>query len=213
LSQAASPRKKRGPLERENERLSREVERLRQELIERDRKLTEAEKQIADLERQLGLRRQNSTTSSKPPSSDGLAPAERVDEVIDLFPPGCRHCHCRFAGGNGKAATHGEPRRHQVTELPKIEAHITEYRCQSAICPDCGKATQAELPKEVQGHFGPELTGLIAYLTVVCRMPRCVLQELLEQVLHIPLSLPMSIKTVRQKKSWVDFGSGSLPSE
>ena len=76
-----------------------------------------------------------------------------------------------------------------MTELPPIEAHITEYRCQSAVCPDCGKATQAELPQEVQGHFGPELTALIAYLTVVCRMPRRVVQELLEQVLGIPLSL------------------------
>ena len=33
------------------------------------------------------------------------------------------------------------------------------------------------------------LTALIAYLTVVCRMPRRVVQELLEQVLGIPLSL------------------------
>ena len=208
------------PLERENERLSREVERLRQELIERDRKLSEAEKQIADLERKLALRLQNSVTSSKPPSSDGLAgeqrqrgrkkgksrrkpggqpghrghwrglaPAERVNEVIDLLPARCRHCDCRLTGGRRKVSTQGEPRRHQVTELPPIEAHITEYRCQSAVCPDCGKATQAELPQEVQGHFGPELTALIAYLTVVCRMPRRVVQELLGQVLGIPLSL------------------------
>jgi transposase len=83
----------------------------------------------------------------------------------------------------------GEPRRHQVTELPPIEAYITEYRCQRVVCPECGKATQAKLPQEVQGHFGPELTALIAYLTVVCRMPRRVVQELLEQVLGIPLSL------------------------
>jgi transposase len=208
------------PLERENERLSRENERLRQELIERDRKLSEAEKQIADLERKLALRLQNSITSSKPPSSDGLAgeqrrrgrkkgksrgkpgdqpghrghwrglaPAERVNEVIDLLPARCRHCDCRLAGGSRKVSLQGEPRRHQVTELPPIEAHITEYRCQSAVCPDCGKATQSELPQEVQGHFGPELTALIAYLTVVCRMPRRVVQELLGQVLGIPLSL------------------------
>ena len=76
-----------------------------------------------------------------------------------------------------------------MTELPPIEAHITEYRCQSTVCPDCGKSTQAELPQEVQGHFGPELTALIAYLTVVCRMPRRVVRELLQQVLGIPLSL------------------------
>jgi transposase len=208
------------PLERENKRLSRENERLRQELIERDRKLSEAEKQIADLERKLALRLQNSVTSSKPPSSDGLAgeqrqrgrkksksrrkpggqpghrghwrgqaPAERVNEVIDLLPARCRHCDCRLTGGSRKVSTQGEPRRHQVTELPPIQAHITEYRCQSAVCPDCGRATPAELPQEVQGHFGPELTALIAYLTVVCRMPRRVVQELLGQVLGIPLSL------------------------
>jgi transposase len=167
------------------------------------------------------LRLQNSVTSSKPPSSDGLAgeqrprgrrnngksrrkpggqpghrghwrglaPADRVDHVIDLLPYHCRHCDCSFSGKRRQASPDIEPRRHQVTELPAIEAHITEYRCQSTVCPDCGKATQAELPQEVQGHFGPELTALIAYLTVVCRMPRRVVQELLGQVLGMPLSL------------------------
>ena len=83
----------------------------------------------------------------------------------------------------------GEPRRHQVTELPLLEAHITEYQCQRLLCPDCGKATQAELPAEARGQFGPQLTALIAYLTVVCRLPRRLTQELLEQVLQIPVSL------------------------
>jgi transposase len=197
-------------LERENERLSREVERLRQELIERDKK-------IVELERKLALRRQNSTTSSKPPSSDGmageqrprgsrrkksprkpggqaghrghwrgLAPLSRVDQVIEVFPPKCRHCDSRLSR---RMYALGEPRRHQVTELPPIEAHITEYQCQCVVCPECGKATQAELPREAQGHFGPQLTALIAYLTVVCRMPRRMVRELLEQVLAIPLSL------------------------
>ena len=204
--------------EREIERLIREVERLRQELIERDKKIADAEKQIADLERKLGLRQQNSTTSSKPPSSDGLAgeqrkrgsrrkksrrrpggqpghgghwrglaPLSRVDQVIELFPPKCRHCDSRLS--RSQMSIEGEPRRHQVTELPPIEAHITEYQCQSVVCPECGKATRAELPAEAQGHFGPQLTALIAYLTVVCRMPRRVVRELLEQVLAIPLSL------------------------
>jgi transposase len=201
---------KREYLERENERLNRENEKLRQELIERDKK-------IAELERKLALRLQNSTTSSKPPSSDGLAgeqrprgsrrkkvrrkpggqpghrghwrglaPLSRVDQVIEVFPPKCRHCDTRLSR---KMSTQGEARRHQVTELPPIEAHITEYQCQCVVCPECGKATQAELPRETQGQFGPRLTALIAYLTVVCRMPRRVVRELLEQVLAIPLSL------------------------
>jgi len=204
-------------LERENDRLSRENEKLRQELIERDKKIADAEKQIADLERKPGLRRQNSTTSSKPPSCDGLAgeqrkrgsrrkksrrgpggqpghrghwrglaPLSRVDGVIEVFPPTCRHCDGRLSR---RMSTEGEPRRHQVTELPAIQAYITEYQCPCVVCAQCGKATQAELPPEAQGHFGPQLTALIAYLTVVCRMPRRMVRELLEQVLAIPLSL------------------------
>ncbi|MCH7479331.1 MAG: DNA polymerase III subunit delta' [SAR324 cluster bacterium] len=34
----------------------------------------------------------------------------------------------------------------------------------------------APLPEEAHGQFGPQLTALIAYLTVVCRMPRLVVQ-------------------------------------
>lgn len=233
-SSHAEPRR----LEREYERLSRENERLRQELIDRDRKLdqaqrqiadaekqiadtekqiADAEKRIADLERKLALRRQNSTTSSKPPSSDGLAgeqrqrgsrrkkgrrkpggqpghcghwrglaPASSVDQVIELFPAQCGHCYSRLSR---KMSKQGAPRRHQVTELPRIEAHITEYQCQRVVCPECGQATQADLPPEAQAHFGPQLTGLIAYLTVVCRMPRRMVRDLMEQVLAIPLSL------------------------
>ncbi len=85
--------------------------------------------------------------------------------------------------------TEGDPRRHQVTELPPIKAHVTEYQCHRLVCPECGKATQAELPPQARRHFGAQLTALIAYLTVVCRMPRRVVHELLEQVLGIPLSL------------------------
>jgi len=203
--------------EREVERLRRENEKLRRELIEREKKIADVEKQIADLERKLASRQQNSRTSSKPPSSDGLAgkqrqrgsqrkksrrkpggqpghrgrwrglaPLDRVDRVIEVFPPRCRHCDSRFSR---RISAEGEPRRHQVTELPPIEAHITEYQCQCVVCPECGKATQADLPSEAQGHFGPQLTALIAYLTVVCRMPRRMVRELLEQVLAIPLSL------------------------
>lgn len=203
------------------ERLTRENDRLRRELAERERRLAEAEKQIADakkriadLEHQLALRQQNSTTTSKPPASDGLAgrqrmrgrrhksrrkpggqpghpghwrplvPAERVIAIVDLVPDTCRHCqHALHARDDG-----GEPRRHQVTELPPIDAHTTEYRCHRRVCPACGKTTQAPLPEDVEGQFGPQLTALIAYLTVVCRLPRLVVQRLLEGVLQIPIS-------------------------
>jgi transposase len=228
-------------IQRERERLVRENESLRRKLTEAERqiaedqkkiaedqkkiaedqkKIADAEKQIADLERQLSLRRQNSTTSSKPPSSDGLAgeprlrgsrrkksarkpggqpghcghwrglaPPERVNEVTEVFPSCCRHCHRRFDKRRARTAAEATPRRHQVTELPAIEAHITEYQCHRLLCPACGKTTQADLPPDARDSFGPQLTALIAYLTVVCRMPRRVVLELLSQVLNIELSL------------------------
>jgi len=204
-------------LKRENDRLHRELADRERRLAEAERRIADAEKKIADLERQLALRQQNSTTSSKPPSSDGLAgrqrvrgrrtksrrkpggqpghpghcrslvPLERVNQVVEVFPDACRHCQ-RALPAHGRTVT-GDPRRHQVTEVPPIEAHITEYQCPPVVCPACGKTTQAPLPEDVEGQFGPQLTALIAYLTVVCRLPRLVVRRLLEDVLQIPISV------------------------
>jgi transposase len=199
----------------EIERLKQENERLRKQLAEQDKQIADREKQIADLERQLALRQQNSTTTSKPPSSDGLAgrqrergrrlksrrkaggqpghpghhrelvPIERVETIVDVVPETCRRCDHRLHARHGV----GDPRRHQVTELPAMAAHITEYRCHRRQCPACGTTTLALLPDELASQFGPQLTALIAYLTVVCRLPRLVVQRLLEGVLQIPISL------------------------
>lgn len=192
-----------------------ELDRLKQENDRLRKQLAEQAKRIADLERQLALRQQNSTTTSKPPSSDGLAgrprvrgrrrrsrrwpggqpghpghhrapvPASRVDAIVELVPDACRQCARRLQTRDAV----GAPRRHQVTELPAIAAHITEYRCHRRRCPGCGTTTQAPLPDDLGGQFGPQLTALIAYLTVVCRLPRLVVQRLLEGALQIPLSL------------------------
>src|SRR5215467_10706240 len=85
-------------LARENERLRREladrdeqIRRQTEQITEQQKQIADAEKQIADLERQLALRKQNSTNSSKPPSSDGLAGEPR--------PRGRRKKSRRKAGG------------------------------------------------------------------------------------------------------------------
>jgi hypothetical protein len=54
-----------------------EIERLKQENDRLREQLAEQAKRIADLERQLALRQENSTITSKPPSSDGLAGRQR----------------------------------------------------------------------------------------------------------------------------------------
>jgi transposase len=141
----------------EIERLRRENERLREELAEQA-------KRIADLERKLALREQNSTTTSKPPSSDGLAgcqrargrrhtsrrrpggqpghpgysrplvPEARVDAIVDYVPRQCRRCAHRLH----ERDTVGEPRRHQVTELPAIAAHVTSIGAIAGRVPTAG---------------------------------------------------------------------------
>src|SRR5215471_8103753 len=220
-------------LERENERLRRKLadkdEQIRRQaeqiaeqqkqIADAEKQISDAEKQIADLERQLALRKQNSTNSSKPPSSDGLAgeprprgrrkksrrkaggqpghrgahrplvPLWEVDEIRAVFPEQCQHCGHALSTQLESVQTVGEPRRHQVTELPPIQAHTMEYQCHRVVCPECGASTRAPLPQEASGHFGPQLTALIAYLTVVCRMPRLVVEALLGQVLGIDISL------------------------
>ena len=192
-----------------------ELERLRRENEQLRRQLAEQAKQIADLRRQLAMRQQNSTTTSKPPSSDGLAghqrvrgrrrksrrprggqlghpghsrelvSADRVSRLIHLQPRRCGHCDRSLHRGDDV----GDPRRHQVTELPPLTPYITEYRCHRRRCAACGHTTQAALPEDVTGQFGPQLTALIAYLTVGCRLPRLVVQRFLQGVLQIPISV------------------------
>jgi transposase len=179
------------------DRQAQEMERLRQENERLRQQLEEQAKRISDLERELVLKQQNSTVRSKPPSSDGLAgrqrergrrmksrrkvggqpghpghhrelmPVDRVSAIVDLVPERCGHCARRLHARHGV----GQPRRHQVTELPLIAAHITEYRCHRRQCPACGHATLARLPDEYASQLGLQLNALIAYLTVVCSRP------------------------------------------
>lgn len=79
-----------------------------------------------------------------------------------------------------------------------MRPHITEYQFWRIICPDCGKVIWAPVPREILSRFGPKLTGLLAYLTVVCRMPRRKMEELLENVLATPISLGSTQKAVEE---------------
>jgi transposase len=144
---------------------------------------------VEDLERQA---RKDSSTSSRPPSSDsphkkkgadrslrergkrrpGKQPGDPgttmflVDDPDESFdcPPGtCRGC------GRGLA---GEPvtaqRRHQVTDIePAPAPKVTQYVAQAKECPCCGTVTEGELPPHVRARasFGPETCAQAANLT------------------------------------------------
>lgn len=141
--------------------------------------------EVAALRERLG---QNSSNSSRPPSSDppqsnGRARRERsgkkrgaqvghpgagrplksmeeVDHVVDFRPLRCRRCGRRLAGDDP------DPARHQVSEIPPAPAELTEWRRHTLGCATCGTKTAAEWGEEVpEGRFGARLQATTAYLT------------------------------------------------
>jgi len=164
---------------------------------------------VAELEARLN---QNSTNSSKPPSSDppgaprpakvpsgrrpggqpghklhkrALIPPEQVNRFVNI--PAPDHCgKCQVALTGGAAA----PRRHQVVEVEPIKPNVTEYRCHGKACGRCGAVTYGELPAEVAGHtFGERLTGIIVLLSGKYRLSKRKLRDALSDLLGVCISL------------------------
>lgn len=168
----------------------------------------ERAKQIADLleeVRQLKARLgRNSSNSSRPPSSDIVTspkpkpepsgrkpggqpgheahnrepfPPDKVDCRTAVLPPRCRHCDHEFPADVMPA---GEPARHQVADLPRVVAFITEFLLHELICPKCGGRTRAELPPGVPaGCVGERLQAVLSVLTGRFRLSRREAGELL----------------------------------
>jgi transposase len=160
---------------------------------------------VADLEAKVN---QNSTNSSKPPSSDrpgvkrapprpasgkkaggqpGHPKHERAlvafpDHVRDCKPTACRRCARALTGDDP------EPLRHQVTELPPVAPVVTEYRLHRLGCPGCGVTTCSDLPPGVAGQDGPRLRAACALLTGAFRLSKAKAARLLGDLFGIPLS-------------------------
>ena len=164
------------------------------------------------LERAAG---QDSSTSSRPPSSDSpytkkprdrslrergkrrpgkqpggpgatLMLADDPDERLE-FPPAC----CRGCG----AGLAGEPvlagRRHQVTDIaPAPPPRVTEYVAQAKACPCCGTVTEGELPSHVRARasYGPETCAQAANLACGHHIPIARAAQLLGQLGGVAVS-------------------------
>ena len=181
------------------------------------------EQRNAELEARLA---QNSRNSSKPPSSDGpatpprppsettgrkrggqpghepkrreLLPPERVNHVEDHWPTTCEGCAAPLPSALRTEV--GEATRHQVVELPRVQADVTEHRLHHLFC-DCGHTTEAKLPAVVpSGAFGPRLRALVALCAGRFRLSKRITQELLSDVLGIELALG-SVSNIEQQVS------------
>ncbi len=150
---------------------------------------------VDDLERQV---RRDSSTSSRPPSSDspykkkggdrslrergkrrpGKQPGEPgttmnlvddPDERVFCPPAVCCRCGAGLAGAPVTAQ-----RRHQVTDIvPAPAPRVTEFVAQAKECGGCGTVTEGELPAHVRARasFGPETCAQAANLTAGHHIP------------------------------------------
>jgi transposase len=166
---------------------------------------------------------QTSRNSSKPPSSDppaarprrpkepsgrpsGGQPGheghgrrmkaeEEVDQILDVRPEQCGECGTLLLGEDPA------PERHQVTELPRITAVVTEYRRHCLPCVACGARTQAAWPATMPlGSFGPRVQATVGYLTGRLGVSQREVQEILATLCQTDVSVG-SIATLEQAVS------------
>ncbi len=164
--------------------------------------------EVEDLRTRLG---QNSSNSSKPPSSDspadrnartGKAPSGKkrggqpghkgsrrqlltpTKPPVDCFPESCRRCEKVLP-----ARRDPDPLRHQTVDVPAIVPVVAEWILHRVTC-DCGAVTCATLPAGVpHGMCEPGLMALIGLLTGDYNLSRRRAVGLLSDVLGIEISL------------------------
>jgi transposase len=183
-------------------------------------RIRELEEENGQLRERL---RQNSTNSSKPPSSDlpgtarakkkkkrrrrhpggqpghpkherELVPLESVQQVVELVPQRCQQCQQKLKGRDS------EPQRHQVVELEPVKAVVTEYRLHRLECAACGSLTRAEVPREARSAFGERLGASMSLLVGKYRMTKRLVCEVLSDIGGVHLSVG-SVSNLEQQMS------------
>lgn len=113
-----------------------------------------------------------------------LKPVEDVQRVIEVKPERCAQC------GTLRLGEDPDPERHQVTDLPRIEPIVMEYRRHTLGCVACGATTQAAWPAAMPGgSFGPGLHATVGYLTGRVGMSQREVQEVLAAVCRTEVSV------------------------
>jgi transposase len=185
--------------------------------------------EVADLRSQvaelLARLNQDSSNSSKPPSSDppwkkphrkthrergkrkpggqpghkghhrALLPAEEVDHVVDVQAPQCPGC----AQPLNEAHRLGAPKRYQQAELPEVRCDVTEYRAWTSRC-GCGTVVPPGERPEQRLCTGPRLNAAIAMLAGRFRISRDETAALLSDFFGLSIS-PATVQACCERVS------------
>jgi transposase len=175
----------------------------------------------ADIEAELAKARKHSGNSSKPPSSDIVAPAKNkgtrkgkkrkrggqkghprherplfapadISKVVDY-----RYSDCPCCGGVLQECDQA-PKIQQHMEIKDLPVKITEHRRIAQYCPHCDKIHYRSFPQHLvkAGLVGPRLTALVGFFKGACHMSFSVIRKFFRDVMGVPISRGQLAKLV-----------------
>jgi transposase len=186
---------------------------LRAALDKALKQIADLQAEILELRAQLN---RNSSNSSSPPSTDPPGapkpvvktptgrkpggqpghqghhrrrlPPERLNQIVPYVPTACGHCQTPLSAEPGPGDP--EPTWHQVAELPELAAIVTEHQGHARTCPCCGRLNRGMIPPEIRAHvIGPRLAAVMSYFASRHRIGRRGVEEVVETVFEVPISL------------------------
>lgn len=171
---------------------------------------------IAELEAELARLKKDSSTSSKPPSSDIVNPKPKTAErrgkkrkkggqrghrkhQRKLFTPDQVNATYEYELSDAKGlAPLNQWRVIQQVELIERPFTVTEHRARRYRCRRTGKIVTAALPRDVVrgGLVGPRLSAWIAYLKGACHLSYGSIQTMLKDVTGLSISTGQLVRIV-----------------
>lgn len=178
------------------------------EIIDRQGKdIADLKKRIKVLEDRLS---QNSSNSSRPPSSDWPTKKRSLRKKTGRSPggqKGHKGHNLKMTGSPDSITIHGvsscsgcgrslkeiEPagyKKRQVFDLPPIEVKVEEHRAEKKCCPQCGKLNRAPFPEGVDQptQYGPRIKAYAVYLNQYQLVPYERIRELFVDLFGTGLS-------------------------
>jgi transposase len=184
---------------------------------------------LAQVQAQLAAARKDSSTSSKPPSSDIVKPPKSLPPGQDKRLRGGQPGHpkherpltpsellttpphdylleiCPDCGHGLRPAGDGVHVVQQI-DVAEVPVLIEEHRSHPGWCPHCRKVHYAPLPPLVErgGLVGPRLTTLIAYLKGACHASYSTIRKFLRDVAQLTLSRGQLAKIITKVSRALD---------
>jgi transposase len=197
-----------------------QCQRLQARLDAQQEQLDALQATITQLQEQLAAARIDSSTSSKPPSSDIVKPAQhssgQIKRSLGGQPGHPQHLRLPFAAewvqiidhpaqacpdcGHGLQPIQGPARVVQQVEIIDIPLRIEEHRGLPGWCPHCQALHYAPFPDTVDagGLVGPCLTALIGYLKGACHASYSTIRKFLRDVVRLTISRGQLAKIINK---------------